>query len=61
MGARKRKENFDRGDAFVFEAAGSATMVNLDGQWERDFMDDPTPPGTKMEKKPENPDREDPR
>ncbi|HHW43682.1 hypothetical protein GFC01_14090 [Desulfofundulus thermobenzoicus] len=61
MGDRKRKENFDRGDAFVFEATGSATMVNLDGQWEHDFTDDTTPPGTRMEKKTENPDRKDSR
>lgn len=31
-----------KGDAFVREKTGSATMINLDGKWEHDFYDDPT-------------------
>lgn len=31
------------GDTFIREKTGSATMINLDGQWEHDFTDDPTP------------------
>lgn len=42
--ARKGKQPFDKGDAFVPEATGSATTINLDGQWEHNFVDDPTPP-----------------
>lgn len=29
-----------KGDAFVHEKTGSATMINLDGQWEHNFVDD---------------------
>lgn len=36
-----------RGDTFVREKTGSATKINLDGQWERDFVDDETPAGEK--------------
>ncbi len=39
------KEKFTRGDAFMAEPTGSAAMINLDGQWEHDFVDDPTPAG----------------
>lgn len=43
---RAKKENkFDKGDAFVQEKTGSAPAVNLDGQWEHDFVDDNTPAG----------------
>lgn len=28
-----------RGDAFVKEPTGSATKINLDGQWNQDFTD----------------------
>lgn len=30
----------DKGDTFVHEKTGSATMINLDGQWEHNFVDD---------------------
>lgn len=43
---KSKKTKFDRGDAFLAEATGSATMINLDGTWERDFVDDPTPAGS---------------
>ncbi|MCS5695863.1 LAS seventeen-binding protein 3 [Desulfofundulus thermocisternus] len=39
----RQKQPFARGDAFIPEATGSAIMINLDGQWEHDFADDPTP------------------
>jgi len=43
---RKRKnEEFKKGDAFIEENTGSATLINLDGQWEHDFVDDDTPAG----------------
>lgn len=35
---------FKRGDAFTDEDTGSATLINVDGQWEHDFADDPTKP-----------------
>lgn len=41
---KEKKQPFTKGDAFIPEATGSATMVSLDGQWEHDFVDDPTPP-----------------
>ncbi|WP_072867577.1 hypothetical protein [Desulfofundulus thermosubterraneus] len=44
MTEKKKKQPFAKGDAIIPEATGSATMVNLDGQWEHDFVDDPTPP-----------------
>lgn len=34
-----------QGDTFIREKTGSATMINLDGQWEHDFVDDNTPAG----------------
>ncbi|MDQ0287661.1 hypothetical protein J2Z49_002791 [Desulfofundulus luciae] len=53
MTEKKKKQPFAKGNAFIPEATGSATMVNLDGQWEHDFVDDPTPPGSSEEKSPE--------
>jgi hypothetical protein len=38
------KDN-NKGKAFVREKTGSASLINLDGQWEHDFVDDPTPAG----------------
>lgn len=38
---------FDKGSSFVREKTGSATMVNLDGEWEHDFVDDNTAAGIK--------------
>ncbi|MGI5942750.1 MAG: hypothetical protein ACOX86_10970 [Pelotomaculaceae bacterium] len=35
----------NKGKAFVREKTGSASLINLDGQWEHDFVDDPTPAG----------------
>lgn len=37
----------EKGNAFVREKTGSATMINLDGKWEHDFVDDETPAGDK--------------
>lgn len=34
-----------KGNTFVKEKTGSATMVNLDGQWEHNFADDKPSPG----------------
>lgn len=34
-----------RGKTFIKENTGSATKINLDGQWEHDFVDDKTPSG----------------
>ena len=34
-----------KGNTFIEEKTGSATNINLDGQWEHDFVDDDTPPG----------------
>lgn len=36
---------FEKGNSFVRENTGSATMVNLDGEWEHDFVDDNTAAG----------------
>jgi hypothetical protein len=36
---------FEKGSSFVREKTGSATMVNLDGEWEHDFVDDNTAAG----------------
>lgn len=44
------KQQFATGDAFVREKTGSATMINLDGQWEHDFTDDDTPAGAQPPK-----------
>lgn len=44
-----------KGDAFLREKTGSATMINLDGQWEHDFVDDSTPAGGKPEVTPKTP------
>jgi hypothetical protein len=41
----KKGKKFIKGESFVSEPTGSAAMVNLDGQWEHDFVDDPTPAG----------------
>ena len=30
---------FAKGSNFVREKTGSATMINLDGRWEHDFVD----------------------
>jgi len=38
----------NKGNAFVREKTGSAPLINLDGQWEHDFVDDPTPAGEKI-------------
>jgi hypothetical protein len=35
----------NKGSAFVREKTGSAPFINLDGQGEHDFADDPTPAG----------------
>jgi len=37
-------EKFDRGDAFIKEHTGSSTLINLDGRWEHNFVDDEEPP-----------------
>lgn len=34
-----RKSGEYHGKAFVKEPTGSATQINLDGQWEHDFYD----------------------
>ncbi|AGL01448.1 hypothetical protein [Desulfoscipio gibsoniae] len=39
MEKNKHKSSKETGDAFVEEPTGSATMVNLDGQWDHDFTD----------------------
>lgn len=36
---RKNKSSKETGDTFVVEPIGSATKVNLDGQWEHDYHD----------------------
>ncbi|KAF1084672.1 hypothetical protein SPSYN_02451 [Sporotomaculum syntrophicum] len=36
---RKNKSSKETGNTFVVEPTGSATQVNLDGQWEHDFTD----------------------
>jgi hypothetical protein len=36
---------FRKGNTFIKEKTGSATKINLDGQWEHDFVDDNTPSG----------------
>lgn len=36
---------FHKGNNFVNEKTGSAVKINLDGQWEHNFVDDNTPPG----------------
>jgi len=36
-----------KGDAFVREKTGSATMINLDGRWEHNSVDDNNPAGNK--------------
>lgn len=39
---QKNKKNIPlktRGNAFIREATGSATKINLDGKWEHDFTD----------------------
>lgn len=38
---------FKKGSSFVREKTGSATMVNLDGEWEHDFVDADTAAGKK--------------
>ncbi|MFX4260679.1 hypothetical protein ACOBQJ_00615 [Pelotomaculum propionicicum] len=40
-------DKFEKGGSFVREKTGSATMVNLDGEWEHDFVDDNTAAGKK--------------
>lgn len=40
-------DNFEKGSSFVREKTGSATKINLDGEWEHDFVDDNTAAGTK--------------
>jgi len=36
-------EKFDTGDAWIRENTGSATQINVDGQWEHNFVDDEEP------------------
>ncbi|MDD4239048.1 MAG: LAS seventeen-binding protein 3 [Desulfotomaculaceae bacterium] len=36
---------FRKGNTFIKEKTGSATKINLEGQWEHDFVDDNTPSG----------------
>lgn len=38
----------NKGNAFVREKTGSAPLINLDGQWEHDFVDDPAPSFDRM-------------
>jgi len=45
----KKGKGFDKGDDFVKEKIGSATSINLDGQWELRFYDDNTPAGNTPE------------
>lgn len=40
-------DKYEKGGSFVREKTGSATMINLDGEWEHDFVDDDTPAGKK--------------
>ncbi|WP_169738560.1 hypothetical protein [Desulfofalx alkaliphila] len=42
---------YPKGRAFVDEKTGSATMINVDGEWEHDFVDDNTPAPDFEEKK----------
>lgn len=44
-----------KGNTFLHEKTGSATMINLDGKWEHDFVDDNTPAGGKPGLKPKTP------
>lgn len=43
-------DNFEKGSSFVREKTGSSTMINLDGEWEHDFVDDNTAAGKKKVK-----------
>lgn len=45
---------YAKGDTFIKEKTGSATMINLDGEWEHDFVDDNTPPKQKSEETKKN-------
>ena len=47
-----------KGDNFVHEKTGSATMINLDGKWKHDFADDNTPAGKKKKQTPTRPIKE---
>lgn len=39
MEKNKNKSSKETGDNFVNEPTGSATLINLDGDWEQDFTD----------------------
>ncbi|WP_347491008.1 hypothetical protein [Desulfoscipio sp. XC116] len=39
MEKNKNKSSKATGATFVEESTGSATMINLDGQWDHDFTD----------------------
>ncbi len=44
--AKKKKDlggKYAEGDAFIGEHTGSATLINVDGNWEHDFYDESTP------------------
>lgn len=47
-------DNFEKGGSFIREKTGSATKINLDGEWEHDFVDDNTAAGTKNKVKTKN-------
>ncbi|OAT81343.1 hypothetical protein [Desulfotomaculum copahuensis] len=47
---KDNQNKFVKGDSFVREKTGSATMINLDGRWEHDFTDDDTPAGAQPPK-----------
>lgn len=41
-------DDFAKGESFVREKTGSATLINLDGRWEHDFVEDDTAVGEKI-------------
>lgn len=45
-------DKFEKGSRFISEKTGSATKINLDGEWEHDFVDDNTTAGKKTRVKP---------
>lgn len=47
-------DNFEKGSSFVREKTGSATKINLDGEWEHDFVDDNTAAGKSNKVKTKN-------
>ncbi|WP_066635681.1 hypothetical protein [Desulfolucanica intricata] len=40
---KKEEQKHYKGNAFMKEKTGSATMINLDGRWEHNFIDDQEP------------------